>query len=98
MNNAEFADAEIISKKKSNNLKKILTIKSEMEIDANLSDYEGIPKTGGFRRIGKTLTSSYGIEGGIDKLDLADSHIHELIENENRDLEYLSSAISCYVA
>ena len=94
VNNAEFADAEIIGKKKSSNIKRILTIKSGMEIDASLSGFEGIPNTVGVRRIGKTLTLRNIIEGGIDSLHLADSNIRRLIEQENLNLEYLSSAVS----
>lgn len=54
VNNAEFADAELIRRKKSNNLKKILIVKSGMETEVRLSDYEGLPKTGGFKQVGKT--------------------------------------------
>lgn len=94
VNNADFAVAELTSKKKCNNLKKILVIKSGMETDLLLSDYKDTPKTGGFVTIGKTLRSSYGIEGGISKLDLSASNIQKLIETEDLDLEYLSSAVS----
>jgi hypothetical protein len=94
VNNNEFADAEIISKKKRSKIERILTIKSGMEIDASLSGYEGIPKSGGLGRVAKTLTLRSHTEGSIDALHLTDSNIQRLIVHENSNLEYLSSAVS----
>ena len=65
-----------------------------METDVLPSGYEGFAKVGGFRQVGNTIRSSYSIEGKINKLDLLDPNIHNLIEDEDRNLEYLSSAVS----
>jgi hypothetical protein len=77
--NADFADAELIGKKKSSNLRKLLIVKSGMETNMIASAHEGIPKKGGFKVVGKTFRSGYSIEGKIDKLDLLDSNIQKLV-------------------
>jgi hypothetical protein len=80
----------MISKKKAHNLDKILTIKSGMTIEAQLSNFEGIHKVTGQRRIGNACRFVYGIEGEIDKLDLTASTIENLINSMDFDLRYLN--------
>lgn len=95
VNDATESNARKISEIRANNLLKILIIKSGMDLNARLTGDEGIPKTPGRIRVGKTLTIKYNIEGVMDKIDLANPTIRRLINQyKNPDLEYLSNAVT----
>src|SRR5918994_500708 len=94
MRGLDFSSAQLKSKKKATNLQRLLTIKSGMDVEAYESAYEEIRS--GNHAVASTLTSSYEIEGSIDKLDLDNnSIIHEFVNSHvNEDLVSLSNAVS----
>lgn len=95
LNNKAFSYAEKICKKRSNNLSKILTIKSGMITKAIHIGSEGIHRITGNRRVTKVSSFGYRIEGGIDELDLTDPTIDGLInQNIIPELEWLNDAVS----
>ena len=68
---------------KAKNLERILTILSGMELDARLTGVQGVPNRPGLlQRVGKEITIKYGIEGWIDRIDVTDLDIRNLI-NQN---------------
>ena len=56
---------------------------------------ERVPKKPGLIRVGKSFTMKYTIEGSIEKIDIADSKIQNVINQEvYPELEYLSNAVA----
>lgn len=102
INNADSrVEAERIGEKKAKNLNNILTIKSGMTINARLSNFEGTNKNkaDGEKPIAKNIRLTFSIKGGIEELDLNNSAISRLInEDTNPQLEYLNDAVSHIVS
>lgn len=83
------------SETKAKKLEKILTILSGMELKAILADLERLPKNSVLRRVYKDLIVKYNIEGSIDKVDITDSNIANIINIDvNPELVYLSDAVA----
>ena len=79
--NSSLEEAEQKSRNRANNLAKIFTIKSGMPIETTLSDYHNIRKENKLKRVVKTLTIKYDIDGGIKNLDINDSNIQNIIHS-----------------
>jgi hypothetical protein len=95
VNNETDSKAREVSCRKVKNLERILIILSGMELEARLTGDERLPKKPELRRISKTFTIKYDIEGSIDKIDITDPHIEKLINQDiNPELEYLSKAVA----
>ena len=93
-NKTDF-EASKINNMKKENLEKILTILSGMELKAIPAGTEGDPKTPGLRRVSNALVVKYDIEGSIDKVDITDSNIENIINKDvNPKLGYLSDAVA----
>jgi hypothetical protein len=80
---------------RSKNLERILTVLSGMELEARLTGVQGVPNKPGLQRVEKTLTIRYDIEGGIDRIDVTDPNIVNLLnQGIDPELGYLSEAVA----
>jgi hypothetical protein len=93
--NKTDSESDKINKMKTENLEKILTILSGIELKAIPAGAEGVPKKPGLRRVTNQLIVKYDREGSIDKVDITDSNIGNIINKDvNPELGYLSDAVA----
>jgi hypothetical protein len=80
---------------KAKNLERMLIILSGMELEAHFLGGQGVPKKPGLIRVMRTLTIKYDKEGWIDKIDIIDPSLRNLVNQDiNPELEYLSKAVA----
>jgi hypothetical protein len=80
---------------KKENLEKILTILSGIELKAIPAGVEGVPIKPGLQRVSNALVVKYDIEGSIDKVDITDFNIGNIVNKDvNPELGYLSDAVA----
>jgi len=79
---------------KAKNLERILTILSAMELDARLTNVR-VPNKPGLKRVTNSLILRSNIEGGIDRIDVTDPNIRNLINQDiDPELSYLNNAVA----
>jgi hypothetical protein len=92
--NKTDSEAAEINKIKTEKLERILTILSGVELHALASNTQGIPYKPGLLRVCKDFIIKYNIDGSIDKVDMTDSNIGNIINKSvNPELNYLSDAV-----
>jgi hypothetical protein len=92
--NKTDSEAAEINKIKTEKLVRILTILSGVELHVLASNTQGIPYKPGLLRVSKDFIIKYNIDGSIDKVDMTDSNIGNIINKSvNPELNYLSDAV-----